>query len=167
MYSKYIQFSSVQFSHSVEFNSLRPWTAAHQASLYITNPWSLLKLTSIMSVMPSNNLMLCRPLLLLHPIFPRIRVFSNESILPIRWPNIGVPASASVLPMNIQNWSPLGWTGWISLQSKGLSRVFSNRSINSLSLSFVYGPTLTSIHDYWKNHSFDLMDLCLQDKLRT
>ena len=71
---------------------------------------------------------------------------------------IGVSASASVLPMNIQDWFPLVWTGWISLQSKGLSRVFSNttaQSINSSVLSFPYGPTLTSIHDYWKNHSFD------------
>ena len=71
---------------------------------------------------------------------------------------IGVSASASVLPMNTQDWSPLGWTGWISLQSKGLSRVFSNTTVqyhNSSLLSFLYGPTLTSIHDYWKNHSFD------------
>ena len=78
--------------------------------------------------------------------------------------SIGVSASASVLPMNIQDWFPLGWTGWISLQSKGLSRVFSNTTIQKhqffgtqLSLS-----TLTSIHDYWKNHSFDWMDLCQQ-----
>ena len=72
--------------------------------------------------------------------------------------SIRVSAYASVLPMNIQNWFPLGWTGWISLQSKGLSRVFSNttvQSINSSVLSFLYSPTLTSIHDYWKSHSFD------------
>ena len=69
-----------------------------------------------------------------------------------------IGASASVIPMNIQDWSPLGWTGWISLQSKGLSRVFSNTTVkilNSLVLSFLYSLTLTSIHDYWKNHSFD------------
>ena len=67
-------------------------------------------------------------------------------------------ASTSIFPMNTQDWSPLGWTGWISLQSKGLSRVFSNttvQSINSSVLSLLYGPTLTSIHDYWKNHNFD------------
>ena len=72
--------------------------------------------------------------------------------------SIGVSASASVLPMNIQDWFPLGWTGWISLLAKGLSRVFPNttvQSINSLALSFLYSPTLTSIHDHWKNHSFD------------
>ena len=71
--------------------------------------------------------------------------------------SIGVSASAPVLPMHIQDWSPLGWTGWISLQSKGLSRVFSDTTVqklSSLALSFLYGPTLTSIHDYWKNHSF-------------
>ena len=70
----------------------------------------------------------------------------------------GVSASASVLPMNTQGWSPLGWTAWISLQSKELSRVFFNtrvQSINSAVLSFLYSPTLTSIHDHWKNHSFD------------
>ena len=80
--------------------------------------------------------------------FPRIRIFSNESVLRIRCQSIG--ASASVIPMNTQDWSPLGWTGWISLLSKGLSRVFSNtivKSINSLVLSHLYGPTLTSIND--------------------
>ena len=71
---------------------------------------------------------------------------------------IGVSASTSVLPMNIQDWSPLGWIGWISLQSKGLSRIFSStivQNINSLLLSFLHSPTLTSIHDHWKNHSLD------------
>ena len=84
--------------------------------------------------------------------------------------NIGVSASTLVLPMNIQNWFPLGWTGWISLQPKELSRVFSTpqfKSINSSVLSFLYGPTLTSIYDYWKNHSFDWMDLCWQSNVFT
>ena len=76
--------------------------------------------------MPSGHLLLCHPLLLLLPIPPSIRVFSSESTLHMRWPKIGVSASVSVLPMNTQDWSPLGWTGWISLQSKRLSRVFSN-----------------------------------------
>ena len=81
--------------------------------------------------------------------------------------SIGVSALASVLPMNIQGWFPLGWTGLI-LQSKALSRVFSNttvQSINSSALSFFISPTLTSIHDYWKKHSFDLMDLCWQSNI--
>ena len=102
------------------------WTAVCQASLSITNSLSLLKLMSIELVIPSNHLILCHPLLLLPSIFPSIGVFSNESVLRIRWPDIGVSALASVLPMNIQDWFLLRWTGWISLQSKGLSRVFSN-----------------------------------------
>ena len=105
-----------------------PWTAAHQASLSITNSWSLLKLMSIESVMPSNHLVLCRLLLLPPSVCPSIRVF-QESVLCIRWPEYGVSASASVLPMNTQDWSPLGWTGWISLQFKGLSRVFCNITV--------------------------------------
>ena len=106
-----------------------PRTAACQASLSITNSWSLPKLMCIESVMPSNHLILCHPLLLLPSIFSNIRDFSNESALHIRWQNIGVSSSTSVLPMNTQDWSHLGWTGWISLQSKGLSRVFSNTTV--------------------------------------
>ena len=87
------------------------------------------QLTSIESVMPSSHLILCRPLLLLPPIPPSIRVFSNESTLHMRCQSIGVSALASVFPMNTQDWSPLGWTGWICLQSKGLSRVFSNATV--------------------------------------
>ena len=77
--------------------------------------------------------------------------------------SIGVSASASVLPMNIQDWFPLGWTGWISLPSKGFSRVFSNITVQKhqfLLLSFLYIPTLTSVHEYWKNYNFDYMDIC-------
>ena len=89
-----------------------------------------LKLMSIESVMPSNHLNLCHPLLLLPSVFPSIRVFSSESLLHIRWPKYsGVSASTSVLPMNIQDCFLFGWTGWISLQSKGLSRVFSNTTV--------------------------------------
>ena len=106
-----------------------PWTVACQASLSITNSQSLLKLMSIKSVMPSNHLILCCPLLLLHSILPNIRVFSNESVLHIRWPTYWVSASASVLPVNIQDWFPLGLTDLISLQPKGLSRVFSNTTV--------------------------------------
>ena len=121
---------SVQFSCSVTSDSLwPPWTAALQASLSITNSWSLLKLMSIKLVMPSHHLILCHPLLLLPSIFPSIRVFSNESILCIRWPSTEASASASVLPVNIQDLFPLWLTGWISLQSKGLSKVFSNTTV--------------------------------------
>ena len=178
---------------------------------------------SIESVMPSNHLILCRPLLLLTSIFPNISsvqfscsvvsnslwpyesqharppcpsptpgVYTNpcpssrwchpaisSSVIPffscpqsfpalgsfpmsqlVAWggQSIGVSASTSVLPMNTQDWSPLGWTGWIFLQSKGLSRVFTApqfKSISSSVLSFLYSPTLTYIRDYWKNQSFD------------
>ena len=117
-------FSSVQLLSHVRLFAT-PWITARQASLPITSSHSLLKLMSIESVMPSSHLILCRPLLLLPPIPPSIRVFSNESTLRMRWPKY----SPSVLPMNTQDWSPLGWTGWTSLQSKGLSRVFSKTTV--------------------------------------
>ena len=106
-----------------------PWTVAHQASLSFTISWSLPKLMSIELVMPSNHLILCRPLCLLPSIFPSIRVFSNKSALHIRWPKYW-SFSFSIIPSkNTQDWSPLEWTGWISLQSKGLSRVFFNTTV--------------------------------------
>ena len=106
---------TVQFSCPVVSDTATPWTAAHQASLSITNSQSSLKLMSIESVMPSNHFILCHPLLLPPSIFPSTRVFSNESVLCIRWPEYWMPL-ASVLPMNIQDRFPLGWTGWISLE---------------------------------------------------
>ena len=119
------QFTSVQSLICVQL-FVSPWIAARQASLSITNSQSLLKLMSIESVMPSKHLIRCRPLLLLSSVFPSIRVFSNESVLHIRWPKDWSSASTLVLPMNTQDWFPLGWTDWISLKSKGLSKVFSN-----------------------------------------
>ena len=118
-------FSSVQsLSHVWLFAT--PWTAACQASLSITNSWSLLKLMSIKSMMPSNHLILCHPLLLLPSIFPSIRVFQMSQFFTSGSQSIGGLVIASVPSMNIEDWFPLGLTGWISLQSKGLSRVFSN-----------------------------------------
>ena len=118
------QFSSVQLLSCVQL--LTPWTTAHQASLSIMNSQSLPKLMSIESMMPSNHLILCCPLLLLSSIFPNIRVSSNESTLRIRWPKY-CSFSFNISPSNEHpGWSPLGWTGWISLQSKGPSRIFSN-----------------------------------------
>ena len=108
---------------------MTPWSTARQASLSITISRSPPKPISIESVMPSNHLILCHPLLLLPSIFPSIKVFSNKLALHIKWPSIGVSASKSVLPINTHDWSPLGWTGWISLQSKGLSRVSSNTTV--------------------------------------
>ena len=97
-----------------------PLTAACQAPLSFTISWSLLKLMAIESVMPSNHLILCHPLLLLPSIFPSIRSFSVSWLFASGGQSIGSSASASVLPVNIQDWFPLGWTGLISLQSKEL-----------------------------------------------
>ena len=105
-----------------------PMDQAHQASLSFTISQSLLKFMSIESVMLSHHLILGHPLLL-SSVFPSIRVFSNESTLRMRWPKYGVSALASFLPKKSQGWSPVEWTGWISLQSKGLSRVFSNTTV--------------------------------------
>ena len=156
-------FSSVQSLSCVQL-FVTPGTAACQASLSNTISQSLLKLMSIELVMSSNHLVLCCPVLLLPSVFPSIRVFSNESVLHIRWPKDWASASASVLPMNIQDWFPLELTDWISLQSKGLSRVFSNTAVQKHQFfgAQLYGLTLTSIHDYWKNHSFNQTDLCWQ-----
>ena len=145
-----------------------PWITAHQASLSITNSRSLLKLMSIESVMPSNHLILCCPLLLPPSMSPSIRVFSNESVLRIRWPKYWSFSFNISLPMNTQDWFPLGWMGWVSLQSNGLSRVSPTphfKSINFSVLSFPHSPTLTSIHDHWKHHSLDQMDLCGQSNI--
>ena len=148
-------FSSVQSLSHVQLFAA-PWIAAHQASLSITNSWSWLKLMSIESVMPSSHLILCRALLLLPPIPPRIRVFSNESVLRI---STGVSASASVqLSMNIQDWFPLGWTGLISLQSKGLSKVFSSTIIWKHQFFGGLSSLWSSSHTYtWllESHSFE------------
>ena len=135
---------SVQFTQLCLFAT--PWTAWHEASQSITNCQSLLKLLSIKLVKPSNHLILCRSLLLPPSIFPSIRVFSNESV-------IRASALASVFPMSIQGRFPLGLTGLISLLSKGLSGVFSSTTIwkhQFLVFRLLYGPTLTSIHDYWE-----------------
>ena len=123
-----LKFVSV---HSVSRVQLfaTPWTVAHQASLSITNSWSLLKLMSIESVMPSNHLILCRPLLLLLSIVPSTRVFSSGSAICIRWPNYG-SFNFSLSPSNEYSGLTSFWVAvLISLQSKGLSRVFSNTII--------------------------------------
>ena len=114
-----LRFSSVQSLSRVQLFAT-PWISARQASPSITNSRSSLRLKSIESVMPSSHLILCHTLLLLPPISPSIRVFSNESTLRMRWPKYGSSALASFLPKKSQGWSPSEWTGWISLQSKGL-----------------------------------------------
>ena len=134
------------------------WTAACQASLSIANSQSLLKLMSITSVNPSNHLILCCPLLLPLSIFPSIRVFSSESVLHIRWPKYW-SFSFSISPSN--EYSGLisfrmDWLDLLAVQGtlKSLLQHHSSKA-SILQLCFLYIPTLTSIHDYWKNHSFD------------
>ena len=135
-----------------------PWAAACQASLSFT-----------ISSVCSNSCPLsqwCHPTISFSVVpfsscpqsFPASGSFQIRQFFTSGGQSIAISALTSVLPMNTQDWTPLGWTGWISLQSKGLSRVFSNttvKSINSSALSFLYSPTLTSIHDHWKIHSLD------------
>ena len=122
----HVWFSSVTQSH---WTLSSQWTAARQALMSITNSQSLLKFVSIPSVMPSKHLILCRPLLLPPSIFPSIRVFPMSQFFASGGQSIGVSASTSVLLMNIRDWFPLGWTSWISLESKGLTRIFSNTRV--------------------------------------
>ena len=138
---------------------MTPWTAAHQAFLSISNSRSFLKLMSIESVMPSNHLILCCPLLL-PSVFPSVRVFSNESVLCIRWPKYW-SFRFSISPSN--EYSGLisfriDWLDFLAVQGEDSQESFPTpefKSITSLALSFLSSPTLTSIHDYWKNHSRD------------
>ena len=124
----YTYLSSVQ-SLSRVWLFATPWTEARQPSLSITNSQNLLKLMSIELVMPCNHLILCYPLLLLLQSFSASGSFPMNQFFTSGGQSIGASASASVLPMNIQDWFPLEWTGWISLQSKGLSRVFFNTTV--------------------------------------
>ena len=149
-------FSSVQsLSHVWLLVTL--WTVAHQAFLYITNSWSLLRLTPIESVMPSNRFILCHSLLP-PSIFPGIRVFSIKSVICIRWPKYW-RFSFSVSPSNEYSgliFFRMDWLDFLAVQEI-LKSLFQHqfKSINSSVLTFLYSPTLTSIHDYWQNHSFD------------
>ena len=154
----YLQFS--QFSRSVVSDALRPQEPQHTSPPCPSptpgvhpnpcplSPWCHPTISS--SVVPFSS---CPQSFPASGSFPMSQLFASGG------QNIGVSVSKSVLPMNTQDWSPLGWTGWISLQSKGLFKDFSPtpqfKSINSSALSFPYSPILTSIHDYWKNHSFD------------
>ena len=151
------QFSSVQFSHSVMSDSLRPHEWQHgrppcpsptpgvHSNSCPSSRWCHPAISS--SVVPFSS---CPQSL------PTSESFSMNQLFAWGGQNTGVSSSTSFLAKNIQDWSPLEWTHWISLQSKGLSRVFSNTTVkNSSALSFLHIPTLTSIHDYWKNHSLD------------
>ena len=140
-------FSSVQLLSHVQL-FVTPWTAARQASLSITNSQSLLKLMLIQSVMPSNHLILCFPLLLLPSIFPSITVFSNESVIHIRWPK-NWSFRFSIRPSNEYSGLISFRMDWLDLLAvQGTSPTPQFKSTDSLALSFLYSPTFTSIHDY-------------------
>ena len=158
--------SSVQFSCSVESDSLWPHESQHtrppclsptprvHSNSCPSSQWC--HPTSSSSVIPLSYH--------LQP-FPASGSFQMSQLFASGGQNTGVSPSASVLPMNIQDWFSLGWTGWIFLQSKGFSRVFFStkfKGIYSSALSLLYDPALTSIHYYWKSHSFDYMDICWQ-----
>ena len=159
-----IQFSSVQFSCSVMSDSLQPHESQHarppcpsptpggHSNSCALSQWCHPAISS--SVVPFSS----------YPqSLPSSGSFPMSQLFAWGGQSIGVSASASVLPMNTQDWSPLGWTDWISLQSKGLSRAFSNTTAQKHQLfgtQLSLFPTLTSIHDYWKNYSFDWMELC-------
>ena len=144
-------FSSVQSLSRVQLFAT-PWTAARQASLFITNSCSLLKLMSIESVMPSNHLILCHPLLLLPSVFASIRVFSSVSVLRVRWPEYW-HFSFSINPFSEYSGLISFRVDWFDSQVSSPTPQF--QSVNSSVLSFLYSPTFTSTHGYWKNHSFD------------
>ena len=175
-----VQFSSVQsLSHVRLFAT--PWIAACQASLSITISRSSLRFMSIdaimdidamMSIHVSDAIQPSHPLSSPSPAapksFPASESFPMSQLLAWGGQSTGASALASFLPKKSQGWAPSEWTGWISLQSKGLSRVFSNTSVQKHHfsvLSLLHRPTLTSIHDYWKNHSLDEMDLCWQSNV--
>ena len=160
----YYQFSSIQSLSRVRLFATS-WIAALWASLSIKNSRSLLKLKTIESVMPSSHLILCQPLLLLPPIPPSIKVFSSESTLRMRWPkywNFSLSISSSNEHPGLISFR-MDWLDLLAVQRtlKSLLQHHSS-SINFSELSFLHSPTLTSIHDHWKNHSLDQTDLCWQ-----
>ena len=156
-----VQFSSVQSLSHVRFFVI-PWTAACQDSLSITNSWSWLKLMSIESVMPSNHLILCRPLLL-PSIFPSIRVFSDESVLRIKWPKYW-SCSFSTSPSNEYSRMISFRMDWLNLLAvQGTLKSFLQQRSSKTSIPLYI--TLTFIHNYWKNHSFYQKDLCWQSNV--
>ena len=165
--SKLQEEQSVQLLSHVQL-LVTPWTATHQASLSITNSRSLLKLMSIRLVMPSNNLILCRPLLSLPSIFLSIRVFSNESVLHIRWPKYW-SFSFSISPSNeYSGLISFGIDSFDCLAVQGTLKSLLNTTVQKhqfFSAQLLYGPTFTSIHDHWKNHSFDYIDFYWQSNV--
>ena len=164
----YLTLSSAQFSQSVMPDSLRlhglqharppcpsPTPGVYSSSCPLSR-WCHPTISS--SVVPFSSCL---------QSFPASGSFQMSQLFASGGQSIGVSAWASVLPVNIQDWFPLGWTGWISLQSKGLSSLLQHHSSKGSIIwcSVLYSPTLTSIHDYWKNHSFEWTDLCWQSNI--
>ena len=152
-----VQFSSVHSLSRVRLFAT-PWIAAHQASLFITNSRSSLRLMSIESVMPSSHFILCRPVFLLPPIAPSIRVSSNESTLLMGWPKYWSFSFSIILSKEHPGLISfrIDWLDLLAVQGTlKSSSIPQFKSINSSVLSFLHSPTLTSLHDHWKNHSLD------------
>ena len=186
LYSCFIQFYSFKqfcsiLSFQIDFISIlnvvfqslshvwlfvTQWSAACQASLSLTISWSWLKLMSMESVMPSNHLSFCHLLIPLPSIFPSIRVCSNKLILVIKWPKYW-RFSFSIIPSNVYVRFISFRIDWFNLLAvrgtlKSLLQHYSSKALNSSVLSLLYGPTLTSVHGYWKNHRFDSLNICRQ-----
>ena len=142
-----------------------PWIAACQASLSFTISWSLPKFMSIESMMTSNHLILCHPLL--PSIFSSIKVFSNESAVHIKWPKYWSFRISPSDEYSGLSYFKIDWFDFLAVQGTQSSPGPQFKSINSLVLSLLYGPALTSVHDYWKDHSFDYTDLCQQSDVFT
>ena len=162
-----LQFSSVQLLSRVRLFAT-PWITARQASLSITNSQSLLKLMSVELMMPSNHLILCHPLLLLPSVFPSIRVFSNESVLHIRWPKYW-SSSFSIRPSNEYSGLISFRIDWFDLLAvQGILKSLLQHQSSKASIfwhSAFFTVQLTCIHDHWKNHSLDQTDLCWQSNV--
>ena len=166
LFNLYAEFSSVQFNCSAMSDSETPWPQHTRPPCPSPTP------RACSNSCPSSQW--CQPMISSSVVFsshfqsfPASEFFPMSQFFTSGSQGVGASALASVLPMNIQDWFTLGWTSWISLQSKGLSRAFSNTTVKNISssvLSLLYGPTVTSIHDYWKNHSFD-DGLCQQSNI--
>ena len=159
-------FSSVRLLSRVQL-FVTPWTAAHQASLAITNSQSLLRFMSVESVMPSNHLIFCLPLFLPPSIFPSIRIFSNVSILLIRWPeywNFSFSISPSIEYSGLISFR-IDWLDLFAVQGTKTFLQHHSSKYQFFSAQLLYGTILTSLYDYWKNHSFDEMDLSWQSSV--
>ena len=157
-------FSPVQLLSHVRLFAT-PWSAVSQASLSFTISQNWLKLMSIESVMPSNHLVFCHLFILLPSLIPNIRVFSSESALLIKWPKYWSFSISSSIEYSVLISFRIEWFDLLAVQVTSNSPTPEFKGINSLPLSFLYNPILTSIHEYWKNHSLDYTDLCWQSNV--